>query len=103
MKRTSEEVRTELLKDMPEGYVIPDDNDKLQNARLKAKQFCSKRFNKNMQSVYYLNNNDYRSLWHEMKTNGDLFYIIHAAFEIGYYRGYKRAEAEIKAKLKEQK
>lgn len=97
MKKSIEEIRAELLKDKIDGYVIPDVGERLLRDRVKANEFCQSRFLENPHSTHDFTLSDYADMHREFSANGELFYIVRDMFNLGYYRGYMKAKAEMKA------
>ena len=98
MAKTIEEIRAELQETKIDGYVIPEGNDAFARLRLKAIKFCHKLFKKNPKAFPSMMIADLASLHAEFKKNGDFSYIVIDTFDVGFYRGYMFAKAELEGK-----
>ena len=104
MKQTAEEIRVELLKDMEEGYCIPEEESAaFLKARLKARKFCEKKirdhhFRLSGASILV---SEYKALCKEALFNHGLYWVTRDLYELGYYRGYQRAIKEAREAKKD--
>ena len=97
MKKTIEEIRAEFLKDLEDGYIIPEkETAKFLSERTKARHFCEKKLKKHnykLSGASFLIS-EYIVLCEEARLNLGFFWVMRDLFDLGYYRGYQRAMKE---------
>lgn len=97
MKKNIDEVKKELSERIANGYKLSGENEALLRSRLRAKNFLDKRFKVNHRVSDTLKLNEIKTLAEEYMENGELSVIIAECYDLGFYKGYMKAKAEMKA------